>query len=222
MCEFLFCFMANQHFLVTNQIAAKCWDRGKAKLFVPCISKTQSHLLRRSRRPQTVRRIKPRPSERWPGQHKIEKVDTSKKRQRKRAETRWETSWSIPLRRQDGRKAGRQDWKQAGRQAQEGGHSIPDQLGDKMKLGDKTWLYLVAEISLLTSGVSCWTVGLLLRVFPLVDACLVHILGIMFEIAASFYVQTQVPSSHCKPHHVLMQQGFLLLYTSPCSPAPAR
>jgi len=91
-----------------------------------------------------------------------------------------------------------------------------------MKLGDKTWLYLVAEMSLLTSGVSCWTVGLLLRVFPLVDARLDHILGIMFEIAASFYVQTQVPSSHCKPHHVLMQQRFLLLYTSPCSPFPAR
>lgn len=28
------------------------------------------------------------------------------KRQRKRTETRWETSWSIPVRRQDGRKAG--------------------------------------------------------------------------------------------------------------------
>lgn len=131
--------------------------------------------------------------------------------------------------RQDGRQAGASQYEDkmeerlgAGRQAQEGGHSIPDQLGDKMKLGDKTWLYLVAEMSLLTSGVSCWTVGLLLRVFPLVDACLDHILGIMFEIAASFYVQTQVPSSHCKPHHVLMQQRFLLLYTSPCSPFPAR
>ena len=56
-------------------------------------------------------------------------------------------------------------------------------------------------------------------VFPLVDACLDYILGIMFEIAASFYVQTQVPSSHCKPHHILMQQVFHLLYTSPCSPA---
>ena len=69
--------MANQHFLVTNQIAANCWDRDKVEFFVPCISKTPSKFLRR--RPQTVRRIKPRPSERQPGQHKIEQVLTQAK-----------------------------------------------------------------------------------------------------------------------------------------------
>lgn len=110
MCEFLFCFMANQHFLVTNQTAAKCWDRDKVQLFLPCISKTQSKLLRRSRRPQTVRRIKPRPSERWPGQHKIEKVDTSNKKTKETSwdktgdklehpstKTRWKKGWETRL-----------------------------------------------------------------------------------------------------------------------------
>ena len=117
MCEFLFCFMANQHFLVTNQTAAKCWDRDNVQLFLPCISKTQSKLLRRSRRPQTVRRIKPRPSERWPGQHKIEKVDTSKKKGK-----------GNELR-QDGRRA----------EASQYEDKMEERLGDKTgnKLGDK-------------------------------------------------------------------------------------
>ena len=211
--------MANQHFLVTNQIAANCWDRDKVELFVPCISKSKLH----RRRPQTVRRIKPRPSERQPGQHTIEKVDTSKKdkgnelrqdgrqagasqvedkmedRGDKTGETRPETSpgrrtqHPRPARRRD--EAGRQDLVVSSCR-----HASFDFWSDLLD----SWITSV--------------------VFPLVDACLDYILRIMFEIAASFSVQTQVPSSHCKPHHVLMQQLFLLLYTSPCSPAcpPAR